>query len=199
MDRILKNNRYRRYSVYNPTLGTGIVTAIIAAYDQNKALLTVVNPLASAYWHIAEFLWLRVATADTNSTDVQVDIRHDPTVRTGGPPGGTALTPVDHLVGKPRVSPALIQFGAVTPANADAAEQRVMARVLEADAAPAFDVGDEWRLDFDVLRPGGIFVGPRVLGKGESLLVHLFGTAMAADSPDLEVFYQFREVQDRTL
>jgi len=198
MDRILKNNRYRRYSAYNPVLGSGIVMGILAAYNQNAALFTVVNPLASAYWHIAEFLWLRVAAADVGSTDVQVDIRHDPTVRTGAPAGGSAITPVDHLVGKPRVSPALIQFGAVTPANADAGEQRVMARVLEADAAPAFDVGDEWRLDFDVLRPGGIFVGPRVLGKGESLLVHAFGTAMTA-APQLEMFYQFREVQDRTL
>ena len=198
MDRILKNNRYRRYSAYNPTLGTGIAMAILTAYNQNAALFTAINPVTSPYWHVPEFLWLRVATADVGSTDVQVDIRHDPTVRTGAPAGGSAITPGDHRVGNPRVSPTLIQFGAVTPAAADAGEQRAVARVLEADAAPAFDVGDEWRLDFDVLRPGGVFVGPRVLDAGESLLVHAFGTGMTA-APALEFLYQYREVQNRKL
>lgn len=199
MDRILKNNRYRRYSAYNPALGTGIIMGILTAYNQNAALFTAVNPVASPYWHVPEFLWLRVTDVDTLATDVQVDIRHDPSERTGGPAGGSAVTPVDHKVGNPRVSPALLRFGAVTPANADAGEQRVMARVLEADIAPAFDVDDTWQLDFDVARPGGaLYAGPRVLGAGESLLVHVFGTAMSA-APKLEFFYQYREVQNRTL
>jgi hypothetical protein len=199
MDRILKNDRFHRYSAYNPVLGTGIDLGIVAAYDAQKAFLTVVNPAGSPYWHIPEWLQVRVAVADTNSTSIRVDVRHDPTDRTAVAPGGTVLTSVDHMVGKPRLSPALIRAGAVTPKVANAGEVRVAGRVLQTDAAPAFDVGDIFRLDFDELRTGGEFIGPEVLDAGETLLIHLFGPGMAADAPDLEVHYRYRNVLKRTL
>jgi len=195
MDRVLKNDRYHRFSAYNPTPGTGIVMGILTAYNANAALLVVDNPVNSPYWHVPEWLLLRVAAVDTGATDVRVDFRHDAIVRQIG--GGSAITPVDHYVAKSRSSPAVIRFGAVTPGNAAAGEIRVAARLVEADAAPAFDVGDEWRFDFDKLRPGGIFIGREVIGPGESFLGHVFGTAMAA-APQLEFHYSYREVQKRS-
>ncbi len=196
MDRVLKRDRYHRFSAHNPTPGTGIVMGILAAYNQNAALLMVDNPIASPYWHVPEWLWLRVAAADTGATDVKLDFRHDVIQRAGG--GGSLITPIDHYTAKSRSSPAVIRFGAVTPVNAAAGEIRVAAREVEADAAPAFDVGDEWRFDFDVLRPGGIFIGAEIVGPGESFLAHVFGTGMTA-APQLEFHYSYREVQKRNL
>ena len=196
MDRILRDDRFHRFSAYNPTVGTGIVMGIVSAFSATKALFTMVNPADSQFNLVPEWLALRCSAQDTNSTNLAVAIVQDPTDRTGGTPGGTALTPADHKVSDPRTPDTLVRFGAVTPAAASGNEARLFGEILK-DSQVA--VGDEFRLDFDDVRPGGIAAGPMVLRPGDSLLVHAWGANMATDAPSFEVHAAWREVQDRGL
>jgi hypothetical protein len=193
MDRILRNDRYHRFAAYNPTIGTGIVMGIVAAFSANAAFAMVVNPAAAQFWTILEWLRLRVSADDTNSTSLVCSSVLDPTIRTGGAPGGSAITPVEHAFTTLQATPALVRFGAVTPADADAGAARIAGRVLKATGVA---VGDEFQLDFDKDR-GGIPMGSVVIAPGSSWLLHLWGAAMAADAPAFEAHLSYRQVVKR--
>ena len=192
------------FSAQNATIGTGIAAGGVTqtAWVATTPSLTLFNNNeVGGKSIIMDSIELINTVAGASLTDYQFAVFLDSIDRYSS--GGTALAIKGHNMELAGTSNALVYFGAIT-AVAASANVRKIGRGYFHTAIPV--INDQYVIRFGgnmgenmanlAATTASIIVmpcGPAVIGPQQSLLVYLWGTAMATTSPAFEVVCGFME------